>query len=259
MWPFPDRSQQAQQQAPPSEPSAFVQDPSSSSTPGTSSSSPQHQHQSASSHFDNAQFSQASSTPPSPSSSSSYDPNYTPTATSIFSGPNFDATRLHPLSGLGKEEVEYLDIVDNQPNQLEGARTALPSRGWSDDLSYGTGTTYLSGLALGGLLGVREGLGRSLGVESPTFRLRLNAVLNQVTRRASFMGNSAGVIALIYNITDAIIDNVRGKHDMAGAIAAGGLSGAMFKATAGPRPMAVASGIMMAAAAGWTTAKQAFL
>lgn len=87
----------------------------------------------------------------------------------------------------------------------------------------------IPGLALGGMLGAREGLGRQLGVSSPTFRLRLNAVLNQVTRRGSFFGNTAGTVALIYNIVDASIDAARGKHDMVGAIAAGGLSGAIFK------------------------------
>jgi import inner membrane translocase subunit TIM23 len=72
---------------------------------------------------------------------------------------------------------------------------------------------------------------RPLGVSSPTYRLRLNAVLNQVTRRGSFFGNTAGTIALIYNVADATIDGIRGKHDMAGSIAAGGMSGALFKAT----------------------------
>lgn len=89
----------------------------------------------------------------------------------------------------------------------------------------------LAGLALGGLLGAREGLVRPLGVQSPTFRLRLNAVLNQVTRRGSFFGNSAGVVALIYNIADASIDAARGKHDLLGSVAAGGISGAVFKCT----------------------------
>ena len=73
------------------------------------------------------------------------------------------------------------------------------------------------------------------------------------------MGNSAAVIALIYNSLDAIIDNMRGKHDMAGVMVAAGLSGAIFKSTAGPRPMMISSGLMMAAAAAWTKAKQAML
>lgn len=253
MWPFSSSPKQPQEP----QSSAFV-DPSSSSSSSPSPASPQpqpsqpsqSQDPSATAYFSTHQFA-------SPSASPSHDPNYTPSASDIFSGQGFDAARLNPFSGLGKDEVEYLDIVDNQPNQIAGARTVLPGRGWSDDLSYGTGTTYLSGLVLGGTLGAREGFFRPLGVDNPTFRLRLNATLNQMTRRASFMGNSAGVIALIYNSIDAIIDNVRGVHDMPGAIAAGALSGALFKVTAGPRPMLVASSIMAAAAASWTAAKQA--
>ena len=81
------------------------------------------------------------------------------------------------------------------------------------------------------------------------------AVSTSVTRPGSFFGNSAGVTALIYNLVDASIDGICGKHDIYGAVAAGGISGALFKCTAGVRPMAIA--IMMAAAATWTTAKQA--
>ncbi|CDR88745.1 probable MAS6-mitochondrial inner membrane import translocase subunit [Sporisorium scitamineum] len=197
--------------------------------------------------------------PPSPSTSSSSAAEYIPNAASLLGDSSLDLGALGPLAGLGKEDLEYLDLTDGAPSSMEGARTAVPSRGWSDDLCYGTGTTYLSGLAIGGLLGAREGFFRPLGVDNPTFRLRLNAVLNQVTRRGSFFGNSAGVVALIYNLVDASIDGVRGKHDIYGAVAAGGISGALFKCTAGVRPMAVASAIMMGAAATWTTAKQSLL
>ncbi|KAJ1017723.1 hypothetical protein NDA16_005042 [Ustilago loliicola] len=201
-------------------------------------------------------FVQPSSPTPSTSGSAS---EYVPNAASLLGDASLNLGDLSPLVGLGKDDLEYLDLTDGAPSSMEGARTAVPSRGWSDDLCYGTGTTYLSGLAIGGLLGAREGFFRPLGVDNPTFRLRLNAVLNQVTRRGSFFGNSAGVVALIYNLVDASIDGVRGKHDIYGAVAAGGLSGALFKCTAGARPMALASGIMMAAAATWTTAKQALI
>jgi Tim17/Tim22/Tim23/Pmp24 family len=50
------------------------------------------------------------------------------------------------------------------------------------------------GLALGGVWGLREGFGRPLATQSS--RLRLNAILNAVTRRGSWMGNSAGVLGL---------------------------------------------------------------
>ncbi len=45
---------------------------------------------------------------------------------------------------------------------------------------------------LGGVWGLREGLGRPLA--APSARLRLNSILNSVTRRGSWLGNSAGVL-----------------------------------------------------------------
>jgi hypothetical protein len=50
----------------------------------------------------------------------------------------------------------------------------------------------LPGLALGGVWGVREGAGRPLAVSNT--RLRINSILNSVTRRGTFIGNSAGVL-----------------------------------------------------------------
>lgn len=182
-----------------------------------------------------------------------------PTAAGLLRNTALDPTALHPLADVKGDELEYLDVDEMQPNQMAGAQTALPSRGWSDDLCYGTGTTYLCGLTLGGLLGARDGITRPLGVQSPTFRLRMNAVLNQVTRRGTFLGNSAGVLAMTYNLFDAAIDASRGTHDIWGSMAAGALSGALFRCTNGLRPMAASSAIMVAVAAAWTGAKRAFL
>jgi len=153
----------------------------------------------------------------------------------------YDPARLHPLADLS-DKLDYLLLDDDKTSELPGARTAIPSRGWSDDLCYGTGTMYLSGkldlfqltlfeqhtllmasfspwtdltlsrrptidfllfyfitcsswfttgLAIGGAWGVREGARRPLAVSNT--RLRLNSVLNSVTRRGTFIGNSAGV------------------------------------------------------------------
>lgn len=179
-----------------------------------------------------------------------------PTAAGLLRHSALDPTALHPLANISGGDLEYLDIEEAQPNSLEGARTALPSRGWTDDLCYGTGTTYLSGLGIGGLVGLREGLRRPLGVQSPTMRLRMNAVLNTVTRRGTFLGNSAGVLAMTYNLFDAAIDASRGKHDIYGSLASGALTGALYRCTSGLRSMAVASTLMMAAAAAWTGSKR---
>jgi mitochondrial import inner membrane translocase subunit TIM23 len=57
----------------------------------------------------------------------------------------YDPAKLHPLADLG-DKLDYLLLDDDKKNDLPGARTAMPSRGWSDDLCYGTGTMYLSGM-----------------------------------------------------------------------------------------------------------------
>jgi len=54
------------------------------------------------------------------------------------------------------------------------------------------------GLALGGVWGVSEGARRPLAVSN--MRLRINSILNSVTRRGTFIGNSAGVLGAFWSI-----------------------------------------------------------
>ena len=68
------------------------------------------------------------------------------TATDVLAGA-YDPGKLHPLAGIG-DSLDYLLLDDDKLSSLPGATTALPSRGWSDDLCYGTGTTYLAGMHL---------------------------------------------------------------------------------------------------------------
>lgn len=117
-------------------------------------------------------------------------------------------------------------------------------------LSYHMFTLCFLGLALGGVWGVREGARRPLAVSNT--RLRINSVLNSVTRRGTFIGNSAGVLgpsslffgpilvdvlssilflALLYNGVNSSIDAMRGKHDILGSMGAGAVTGALFKST----------------------------
>ncbi|KIL65551.1 hypothetical protein M378DRAFT_161871 [Amanita muscaria Koide BX008] len=240
----------------------------------------------------NATFSRSEGPPVSPDSAV--------TASDLLMA-TYDPARLHPLAQIG-DKLDYLLLDDEKTSELPGASTAIPSRGWSDDLCYGTGTTYLGGmseisftllysttrsrfaphllhvrltlsqyirdtfpifsflivfachmltlvfqgLALGGAWGLREGARRPLAVSNS--RLRINSILNSVTRRGTFIGNSAGVLgqnvtmfsfpfvtsptlALVYNAINSSIDAMRGKHDTLGSMAAGGLTGAIFKST----------------------------
>lgn len=175
-------------------------------------------------------------------------PDSPATASDLLLGA-YDPARLHPLAEFG-DKLDYLLLEDDKTSEVPGAGTPLPSRGWSDDLCYGTGTMYLGGalnlfqitafatspllwaslfslsplspyrdiahvpllptsatlivflrhmltlvyqgLALGGIWGLREGASRPLAVSNN--RLRINSILNSVTRRGTFIGNSAGVL-----------------------------------------------------------------
>lgn len=160
-----------------------------------------------------------------------------------------DPSQLHPLAGLNQEALDYLTLEDSALDELPGSRSALPSRGWSDDLCYGTGTTYLAALTTGGTWGLIEGLNRT-SASAP--RLRLNGVLNSITKRGPFLGNSAGVVAMVYNCINSTLGVVRGRHDSANSIAAGALSGALFKSTRGLKPMMISGGIVAGIAGAWT-------
>jgi len=161
-----------------------------------------------------------------------------------------DASKLHPLAGLNQQTLDYLSLDESQLSDLPGGRSALPSRGWSDDLCYGTGVTYLSALTLGGTWGLIEGLNKVPASAPP--KLRLNGVLNSITRRGPFLGNSAGVVAMVYNGVNSTIGYYRGKHDAANSIVAGALSGMLFKSTRGVKPMMISGGIVASVAGAWT-------
>ena len=77
---------------------------------------------------------------------SSHSPDHlpeAPTASDLLSG-SYDPAKLHPMASLGGQ-LDYLVLDDDKTSDLPGSGTAIPSRGWSDDLCYGTGTMYLGG------------------------------------------------------------------------------------------------------------------
>ncbi|KAK9448944.1 Tim17/Tim22/Tim23/Pmp24 family-domain-containing protein [Limtongia smithiae] len=159
---------------------------------------------------------------------------------------DFDVSQLHPLAGLGND-LEVLDLEDDALSSMPGSKGLLPSRGWSDDLCYGAGTVYMGGLALGGLYGFAEGM-RTTPANAPA-KLRINAVLNAITRRGPYLGNSAGVLAVTYNMINGALDAIRSYHDAYNSIAAGTVTGLLYRCTQGLTP-ALKSGLLMGTATG---------
>ncbi|KAK9369375.1 Tim17/Tim22/Tim23/Pmp24 family-domain-containing protein [Lipomyces kononenkoae] len=172
-----------------------------------------------------------------------------PELPSFLSSEAFDISKLHPLAGLDKG-LEALDLEDDALSDLPGSKGFLPSRGWSDDLCYGSGTMYMGGLALGGAYGLAEGLRQSPA--STPAKLRLNSVLNAVTRRGPYLGNSAGILAISYNIFNGLFDVYRSYHDGYNSIGAGAITGILFRSTKGIRQMAISGALMGTAAGVWS-------
>ncbi|KAF9302783.1 Mitochondrial import inner membrane translocase subunit tim23 [Podila epicladia] len=181
--------------------------------------------------------------------------NPSETVSAFLSQTAYDPSRLHPLAGLGGG-LDYLNLDDDTSIPGSSSGGILPSRGWSDDLTYGTGVAYLSGLSLGGAYGFYEGLRSS---PSPAFKVRLNTVLNSMTRRGPFIGNSAGVMALMYNGINGAISRARGEYDPINSVAAGAMTGALFKSTAGLRAAGSAGGVCAVLAGIWAFGKEAVL
>ena len=108
----------------------------------------------------------------------------------------------------------------------------------------------MSALSLGGAWGLAEGLRRTPITAPP--KLRLNSVLNSITRRGPFLGYSAGVIALVYNLMNSTIGHYRGKHDSFNSVSAGAVSGILFKSTRRVLPMMISGPLVAGAAGSWT-------
>lgn len=62
---------------------------------------------------------------------------------------------------------------------------------------------FSTGLGVGGLWGLREGARRPLAVSNN--RLRVNSILNAVTRRGTFIGNSAGVLGASFSTSQSTL------------------------------------------------------
>ncbi|KAI9217797.1 Tim17/Tim22/Tim23/Pmp24 family-domain-containing protein [Blastocladiella britannica] len=158
---------------------------------------------------------------------------------------------LSPVGQLG-DGLEFVFTPDSAYVPASGG--FVPSRSVTDDLCYGVGTVYLSGLASGGIWGLVQGLRTPLPVVSP--KLRLNAVLNAMTRRGPFVGNSLGMLAMFYNSLNAGIamQVPKDQAPIASVVAAAG-AGALFKSTAGIASAARMGGVCGVLAMVWQATK----
>ncbi|GMM51881.1 protein transporter [Starmerella bacillaris] len=173
-----------------------------------------------------------------------------PALTSTEEQSSYDPVALHPMAITDGNQLQYLDLETN----TKRAEGLIASRGFLEDLSYGTGAMYMLGLGVGGFAGLVEGLRSTSSTMSA--RLRSNAILNSITRRGPYIGNLAGCLTLTYNFVNGGITAIRGgEDDDAGSLAAGAITGALWNSSRGLKPMLISSTLLAMTTAGWCRLK----
>ena len=102
-------------------------------------------------------------------------------------------------------------------------------RQFGDQMTYSVGCAYGSGLGLGALWGLLEGVKR--GGENR--KLFVNSVVNGCATRGPLVANQFGILTLFYVVSNNLIGFLRSEQDSLNAGLAGGLSGGLFKSCAG--------------------------
>ena len=118
--------------------------------------------------------------------------------------PNFNASNIQlstvaPAFGIPSSS---LPTTTSQPDYLDYDQKG---RGIVSTMFTNSGISYMLGVTLGGLYGLREGLAKT---PSSRFKVKLNSVLNNCGRYGSSVGNMMGATAILYSLYEGLADNV---------------------------------------------------
>eukprot|EP00063_Salmo_salar_P060065 XP_014034900.1 PREDICTED: mitochondrial import inner membrane translocase subunit Tim23-like isoform X2 [Salmo salar] len=113
---------------------------------------------------------------------------------------------------------------------------ASKTRGRFELAFFTIGGSCITGAAFGTVNGLRMGLKetREMGWAKP----RNVQILNMVTRQGASWANTLGSVALLYSIFGVAIEKARGAEDDINTMAAGTLTGMLFKSTGGLKGVA---------------------
>ncbi|KAK9816821.1 hypothetical protein WJX72_005370 [[Myrmecia] bisecta] len=174
-----------------------------------------------------------------------------------------DSERVYnPYEGINNaiagQSGKFVYKLPKQPEFLFSEEATVHKRSWSENLTYYTGTGYLSGAILGGASGAVTAMRSSPQLDvAPTARLRLNRLLNVSGRSGRQAGNALGVLGLFFSTMESTLGHFSDGTvpDEFNSIGAGFLTGSIFRSTRGPRAAAIAGAVGAAAAAGLVAAR----
>ncbi|TSK14793.1 Mitochondrial import inner membrane translocase subunit Tim23 [Bagarius yarrelli] len=161
----------------------------------------------------------------------------------IFGGGGSDYSNT-PLAGVpltGMNPISPYLNVDPRYLGQDADEFILPTganktRGRFELAFFTIGGSCITGAAFGTLNGLRLGLKetRDMAWSKP----RNVQIINLVTRQGASWANTLGSIALLYSVFGVAIEKARGAEDDINTVAAGTLTGMMFKSTSGLKGVA---------------------
>lgn len=143
---------------------------------------------------------------------------------------------LSQLSPYLNFDPAYLQTTQPEFITLDGASQ---KRGRFELAFSQIGGSCLVGAGLGGAHGVYRGL-QDTAAAGHTGKIRRTQMLNYITKRGSASANTLGVVALMYSGLGWMFCYVRGsQEDELNTLAAGTLTGLLYKSTTGLRKCAM--------------------
>uniref|UniRef100_A0A6T9YNV7 Mitochondrial import inner membrane translocase subunit TIM23 n=1 Tax=Erythrolobus madagascarensis TaxID=708628 RepID=A0A6T9YNV7_9RHOD len=151
--------------------------------------------------------------------------------TSDSSAPSLNYGNLGAIRGLGASgafgggyDSDSLDYLFNEDFLDYRKKT------WGEQMTYLGGVSYLTGSLAGGAYGFAEAARASRGKSAKLF---VNAALNSVGKRATVAAQGMGVCAIMFSAFESIIYRYRNDDLPENYLAAGALSGMLYKSTRG--------------------------
>jgi len=168
--------------------------------------------------------------------------------------PNFNASNIQlstvaPAFGISSSAAAAKGLSTRQPDYLDYDQKG---RGVVSTMFTNSGISYMIGVTLGGLYGLKEGLART---PSSRWKVKLNSVLNHCGRHGSQFGNMMGATAILYSLYEGLADSYEldaytGPIQPPAPLFAGMMTGATYYMRAGPRVSALAGTIGLGAVGG---------
>ncbi|VFV47464.1 mitochondrial import inner membrane [Lynx pardinus] len=139
-------------------------------------------------------------------------------------------TGMNPLSPYLNVDPRYL-VQDTDEFILPTG--ANKTRGRFELAFFTIGGCCMTGAAFGAMNGLRLGLKETQNM--PWSKPRNVQILNMVTRQGALWANTLGSLALLYSAFGVIIEKTRGAEDDLNTVAAGTMTGMLYKCTGGFR------------------------